>query len=74
MGLKSGVTAGNFDGLSLLGTGMGEVWHARLPRRVVSGSEAGIDFDRWYDVATDGRIVAVREFDGDRPELTLVEN
>jgi len=44
------------------------------PRRVVSGSEEGLDFERGYDVAPDGRIVAVRELDRERSALTLVEN
>jgi serine/threonine-protein kinase len=44
------------------------------PRRVVSGTEAGIDFERGYDVSSDGTIVAVRELDRERPALTLVEN
>ncbi|MFA6958145.1 MAG: protein kinase [Thermoanaerobaculia bacterium] len=72
------------DGNALYYTKDDELWRIPIsraagvaigaPERVFSGAAIGVTLERGYDLAPDGRFVAVRELDRDKSALTIVQN
>jgi Tol biopolymer transport system component len=72
------------DGNALYYTKENELWRIPIsraagvsigaPERVFSGASLDVTLERGYDVAPDGRFVAVRELDRDKSGLTIVQN
>jgi Tol biopolymer transport system component len=72
------------DGNALFYTRNNELWRIPIsraagvsigaPERVFSGTAIDVALERGYDLAPDGRFVAVRELDRDKSALTIVQN